>query len=251
MSGFAEGVVWDFRQNTILTQETRLLALLPQGGDRMNVRIMTLVLIAVVSVCAACQSNSSDVSQNGTLSANSLPALRHYPSVDAMVADAKSLCTAARVKVPGTYVFMNASGDLQAGDYEATGLWFVEQYVLVPPGPTPTPGVTPTPDKSQPVYFYYGTYTLKKHKESGCVFVTATQSGKPFKRASFNAAVIGRVLTTGKYVRGTYTNESGPLAIVINGLTATGGKGGAILAFPGGKRYDTASMKITGRISIP
>ena len=43
----------------------------------MNVRIMTLVLIAVVSICAACQSNSSVVPHNGTLSENSLPALRN------------------------------------------------------------------------------------------------------------------------------------------------------------------------------
>jgi hypothetical protein len=217
----------------------------------MNVRIMTLALVAVVTICAACQGNPSSAPQNASFSENSLPALKHYSSIDAMVAGAKSLCAAAPVKVPGSYVFMNGSGLVYTGHFEATGLWFVEQYMLETAGPTPTPGVTPTPDKSQPVYFYYGTYALKKHKETGCTFVTATQSGKPFKHAGFNAAVIGRALTSGKFVRGTYTNESGILTLVINRMTASGGNGSAILAFPGGKRYDTASIKITGRISIP
>jgi hypothetical protein len=218
----------------------------------MNVRIMTLVLVAVVSMCAACQSNSSFPSQNAALPGTSLPASRHYPSIDAMVADSRSLCGVAPVKAPGDYIFMNASGILGGGTFTATGLWFVEQYELGTPGPTPTPGVTPTPDKSQPMYFYYGSYELRKSKQSGCVFVTATQSGKPFKHAGFNAAVIARVVTSEKYVHGIYTNKSGILALTIHHVTATGGKGSAILtSVATSKKYDTASIQLTGRISIP
>jgi hypothetical protein len=216
----------------------------------MNGRIMTLVLIAVVSVCAACQSNSS-VAQSGTVADNSLPALKHYPSIDAMVADAKSLCKAAPVKVPGNYVFMNSSGELESGELIATGLWFVEQYELATPGPTPTPGVTPKPIKGQPLYFYYGTYKLAKSKESGCAFMTATQSGKDFKHAEFNATAIGSIVTKEPFVRGTYSSTEGLLALTIQHINRTGGKGGAILSMPGGKRYDTATITLTGRISIP
>jgi hypothetical protein len=195
------------------------------------------------------------VPQAGTLSPNSLPALKHYPSIDAMIGDSASICSAKPVKVPGDYVFMLASGNLTAGTFAtAGGDWFEEEYQLGTPAPhpTPTPGVTPTPSKGQRLYFYYGTYHLVKSNETGCAFLIATQSGKVFKGDTYNALGLGTVVTNVKYLRiGDSFKNSGTLTMTISHVTPTSGSGSATLLTGKGKPYDSATISLTGRISIP
>lgn len=223
----------------------------------MRLRSTALVLLAAIAVLVACHGTSNYVPQNGAISSDSDSAAvgNHL----GLPASTPNYCNVPFSHVPGNYVEMTGIGNLKGSTFTGTGEWFVFKYSLgtPPPHATPTPGVTPTPNKKEPLYYYYGNYTLKKEKQTGCAILLTTQNGKPLKGIKgkkFNALNVEDVLVSipkHKSLRLGLPTMAGTALISISGISATSGTGSADLHTNKGKAYDTAAIKILGRLAIP
>ncbi len=223
----------------------------------MRFRSTALVLLATVAVLVACHGTSNYVPQNGAISSDSIPAAvgNH---VELPAATTPNYCQVRFAHVPGKYVEMTSVGHLKGSTFNGTGEWFLSKYSLGTPSPheTPTPGVTPTPNKKEPLYYYYGNYTLKKEKQTGCAILVTTQSGKNFKGLKgkkFNAFNDEAVLVNVPKHKSLHSTPTmfGTAQVSISGISATSGTGTADLLTSMGKAYDTATIKILGRLAIP
>ena len=217
----------------------------------MKLRSTALILLFAVSVLVACRGTSFVPQTEGTLTDGSPVIIPNMPP-GFSTPDITNICAGIPfAHVPGSHILMFALGNLSGGNFSGTGLWFLESFKIGKPGPTPTPGVTPTPIRGTPVWIYYGKYTLKKKKETGCAFLEATKSGKPFKGSKGNAVSLGTVITNAKHLKVKITTTEGPVTITFTGVSATGGKGSAKLITPTGGAYDTATITLVGRILLP
>jgi hypothetical protein len=166
--------------------------------------------------------------------------------------DASKLkCPAPYSKVPGTYVVMSTFGTLKNGTFVSAkapfgGTWAQVAYTRATPGPTASPTTAPS---SPPEYVYYGSYTLQKKKQTGCATLFTTQSGKDFTDIPANALSGGAPLVKALNFN-LKVGVIGKLTEKITGVTATSGTGTAILTTSKGKPFDTATIKLVGRLAI-
>jgi hypothetical protein len=214
----------------------------------MKVRSMALVLLVALGVLVACHGASNYVPQNGVnLSDSTLQLDGHWrPAVRAMTSP---VCAhIPLVKVPGTYVFMFAFGNLSGKNYTGDGRWFLNDYV---PGGTP-PSRTPPPGKLK-AWLYYGSYTLKTSKQTGCAYLIASESHKPIvatKFGKFRGYSVGTPITHAKHWHVTATSTSGLVTMMVTLSSPTSGSGSAALTTETGTPYDTATITLIGRTAI-
>jgi hypothetical protein len=139
---------------------------------------------------------------------------------------------------------MVAFGNVAAGTFTSqTGIWVQSIYK---PGTMPTPSAIPSAKPGPPEFIYVGTYVMKKSKETGCAVLLTTQNGKPFKGETQNAFGVGSPLVKAKGVKISVIT-TGNLTMTITGLSASGGKGTAVLTTSANAPYDTATITLTGR----
>ena len=103
------------------------------------------------------------------------------------------------------------------------------------------------PPKPFTIYFYTGTYTTKKTKQTGCAILFYTTSGKPIDPGT-GAISANSPQFAYPYIDASASIASGSMTEKITGLSATGGHGTAILTSMKGKAYDTATITLTKRI---
>jgi hypothetical protein len=181
-----------------------------------------------------------------------------YDAVFSGIPDASQLCNAPDVKIPGSYLEMLTSGGVKGSTYTSAGalnIWFLVKYTKgTKPTPTPSPGTTATPTtgptpKPVDVYYYTGTYTTHKSKETGCAVLIVTKSGKPLSKGAGNGLGINTVQYADKYVN-TALSLSGVLSETVSSLSASGGHGSATLKTTKNKQYDTLTITLTKRIEV-
>jgi len=221
----------------------------------MRPRRIAPLLVLAAGVLVACQGTPSATPMGDASVAaptRVAPGLaQHWPAGETMP-DLATFCGGIKdSKIPGKYVFMISSGNLTGGSFDGKGTWFVFDYSLGTPGPTPTPGVSPSPIKGEPLYLYYGSYTLTKGNQSGCAFIAVTQSGKPLKSEKVNAFGVGTIIADVKYLRLELTSTEGIFSETVTGVTPTTGSGHLTLLTTKGKSYATGTITIVGRLSIP
>jgi hypothetical protein len=203
-----------------------------------------LVALAIASVLAGCGGLSGFAPTAGPAGIDTARA--SAPTQQQLVPDAnpKGTCTAPIYKVPGTYVGLVAFGNVAAGTFTSqTGLWVQSVYK---PGTMPTPSAIPSAKPGPPEFVYVGTYAMKKSKITGCAVLLTTQNGKPFKHSTQNAFGVGSPLVKAKGLSISPVT-TGNLTMTITGLSASGGKGSAILTTSAGAPYDTATITLTAR----
>jgi hypothetical protein len=215
----------------------------------MKRRSMTLAFLLAAAL-AACQGTSTYAPQAGPMSVSpavqlaraSVPA--PYDAVFSGIPDASQLCNAPDVKIPGSYLEMLTSGGVKGSTYTSAGalnIWFLVKY---------TKGTKPTPTpKPVDVYYYTGTYTTHKSKETGCAVLIVTKSGKPLSKGAGNGLGINTVQYADKYVN-TALSLSGVLSETVSSLSASGGHGSATLKTTKNKQYDTLTITLTKRIEV-
>lgn len=207
------------------------------------------LLVVIAALIAGCRGPADYVPSNigpdnGAPAGEGSPLLAHLDAT-------KLKCPAPLVKVPGTYVVMSATGTLKNGRFVSAanaygGIWSQVKYTAATPGPTASPTSLPS---VPPEYLYYGRYTLKKSRQTGCATLITTQSGKDFPGLSDNALADGAPVVRLKNVNlkiGTF----GKLAETITGITPTSGHGTAVLRTSKGAPFDTATITIVGRLSL-
>jgi hypothetical protein len=219
----------------------------------MKIRSMALVLLVALGVLVACHGTSTYVPQGGVnMSDATLPLDGHWPS-GVWAANTSQICAGVPYsKVGKTYTEIVAVGNLSGSTFMGEGSWFSEKYALGSPA-TPTPGHTPEPGKI-PAWAYYGSFTLKKHKETGCAIVIVTENGKPWifeKTEKFNADSGGFVIVNPKehwHISGM--TGFGFLTESLTITSSTSGGGQAMLKTETGQAYDTATITLVGRTPI-
>lgn len=161
-------------------------------------------------------------------------------------------CTAAKLGLPGDYTAFFSAGNVKSGKFTsiaAYSLWFTYKWIgAKPPTPSPSPSPTTTP-KPPAEYVYYGTYVLTKSKQQGCAYLLAYVSGKPPKGAHFNASEIGTPIFK-TYAKTTGAPVKTGKLIATASLTSTGGSGKVTL-MSGTTVYDTGTVTLTGRVTLP
>jgi hypothetical protein len=172
-------------------------------------------------------------------------------------------CESIVSKIPGTYAELIALGGTVTGTTFTSGsnslaLWTIAKFVRATPTPVPTPGKTPTPKPTsstiptappgQPLYFYFGTYQLKKYGQ-GCAFLIASVDGKIIKKQKSNAYAVDFPNFKG-LTKPVKPFSFGALKMTVN-LNPNGGKGSVVLLNPkGGANVDTGTMTLTQRIEV-
>jgi hypothetical protein len=242
----------------------------------MKLRNATFVFFVVALVaCSGGRLMPAFDSPTSSVSNKISPALaelsRLYPQFGEQLkslASTSATCTAPYAKLPGTYPEMLVfDGSVKGTTFTSVpdpGLtqWLLAKWVKGTPAPTPSPGSTPTPKTTptpvatappgQPLYFYLGSYTLKKYGQ-GCVFMLTSVNGKKIKKEKNDAFAIGTPLFKGNFALDQKVAiQSGPLTMTIRNLSATGGKGNVTLlnASGHGKNVDTGTVTLTGRIEL-
>lgn len=162
-------------------------------------------------------------------------------------------CNAPVVGVPGTYISWIAIGNVKMGTFKATQAaseYFVLKYAKATPPPSPSPTASPTTGPTPPpMYYYYGTYTLKRGK-GGCAYLLTTVNGKPFKGTKYNGTALGSPRVAAKYYNTTFVSY-GPMTMTVKHLSASGGRGSFVLLKSGGGTYNTGNVTFTGRVQYP
>lgn len=156
-------------------------------------------------------------------------------------------CTAHSVRVPGDYIVLVSVGTFHNGSYRSSGTfssWNDVAYTIGSVRPTPSPR-PPVPE-----YAYYGTYSLEKHRQSGCAYLFVTQSGQPFPGIGDNALSDGAPSIEAKHVRVKALSLRGPLTITLDNVSPGGGRGSMKLT-RGGAAYDSGTIVLTGRVAVP
>jgi hypothetical protein len=172
-------------------------------------------------------------------------------------------CTASFSKVPGKYAELVTVGTVKGTTFssgKSLAEWIVAKFVKATPAPTPTPGVTPTPKVTptpivtappgQPLYFYVGTYSLKKYG-TGCAYLITSVNGKTIHHLKGNGEGVGFPNFRGD-TQPVEPITQGPLNLTIKNLSSKGGNGTAVLlnAQKGGGIVDSGTVTLTGRIEI-
>lgn len=155
-------------------------------------------------------------------------------------------CTAPYAKVPGEYIVLESVGNFHNGRYASSAEFSSWTEVRYESGGT-RPTASPSPPA--PEYAYYGTYKLDKHKQAGCAFLFVTQSGQPFPGLTENALTSGAPIVKVHFHVKVLTQQ-GPLSVRFTKITASGGKGSMTLT-QGGVAYDTGTIDLVGRASVP
>jgi hypothetical protein len=213
----------------------------------MKIRSMALVLLTALGVLVACHGTSNYVPQGGTNLSDSTLSLDGDRLPDLPISQ---LCAHIPFsKVPGEYVVMTAFGNLSSSSFTGQGAWFIEDYK--PGGPAPSK--TPKPGKIA-AWLYYGSYSLKTSKQTGCAFFFASKSGKPIistmSGKSYNAESFAQVVVKLKHWHYAKQTGFGLLSAMITLSSATSGKGSAILTTETGQPYDTADITLVGRTIV-
>jgi hypothetical protein len=212
-----------------------------------------LVALTAAAVLVACQSNAS-FTPSSAVSGDAAPAslaLAAHATVPP--------CTAKQSTLPGAYVTMFMYGAVTKNNFGDSGFngWSEVNLVAGKTPPTPPPSATPPP-----MYVYYGTYALRKHKQAGCITLQTTVSGKPYFIATYgvvNAYSSGGPLIPKGYkvksviVQGQLDNVNKKHEFGIDGLKASGSKATFALgpAIPGNPNFDTVTVTFKGRVLIP
>lgn len=192
------------------------------------------VSVAALALFAACnngQQYAPAIGGTATQEAQSvsLPGSDDSARLFQVTPEAKVLCKAQKVRMPGEITLLAAAGEVRNGRFASSSkhddsVW-ATFYIEQSTSPTPTPAPSSAPLK--PYYVYYGSYTLK-NGSSGCALLLTTQHGEPIvKTSNFNAIMAGapRIL-----VNYTITEINAGFATITTGkLSAKGGTGTVIL----------------------
>ncbi|MBV8148169.1 MAG: hypothetical protein JO092_03665 [Candidatus Eremiobacteraeota bacterium] len=218
----------------------------------MKFRSMALVLLCAVAVLVACHGTSNYVPQDGMgLTDSMLPLDGHWPAGVPAAVTSQVCANIPFSKVPGKYIEMIATGNLSSSKFTGHGEWFLEDYKPGSPA-TPTPGATPKPGKV-PAWLYYGSYTLKTSKQTGCAILITSKSGKPIittNSGKFNGESAGIPVVHVKHWHIVTTTTFGLLSAMITLSSSTSGGGSATLTTETGQPYDTATITLVGRTLI-
>jgi hypothetical protein len=229
----------------------------------MKLRTTLLAFVCSAAVLAACQGGSTYAPATATMNDAAqgshfrAPLPAPFDKVSALQPDASG-CDAPNMKIPGNYISMAAFGNQKGTTFTSTAgilsTWTLSKYTKgtkPTPGPSnspttpPTTGPTPKPVQ---VFYYTGTYTTKKSKQTGCAILFVTKSHKPIIKGFGSGFGGGNPQFSQPYVNSTET-LFGSLSLTITGLSASGGHGNAVLKTMKGKAYDTATFTLTKRIS--
>lgn len=211
----------------------------------------SFLVVAMIAVLAACHANQSFIPN----SQQQMPGFGFGPRAGAA-------CTAPVYKpAAGPFVILVATGNVKRGTFSSKPgtetIWAeikIKKATKPTPQPSTGPSSVPSPTAvptSQPVYFYFGEYSLVKKKQTGCAFLFATQNGKPFTGSKTGALAVGiPQIKYPKYYKETIVAE-GPLSLKISKLSANGGNGVGILKLSNGSTFDTAHVTLTYRLAPP
>jgi hypothetical protein len=160
-------------------------------------------------------------------------------------------CKAPFQKIPGTYATMFSFDGKISGSTFTSGpksFWFAFKFVKGT-APTPTPSTGPTP-KPQLVYYYYGTYKLKKYG-TGCAILIASVNGKPLH--GFKPKTNVESLGTPQFKNGDGSElqftDTGKLVMSVKNLSANGGSGTLSLS-DGNGLADGGPVTFIGRATV-
>ncbi len=219
-----------------------------------------IVAIGVLASCNGIQSVPPIAQQSQTSTPGT--SMLHSLLPPGISPRASGACTAPHYKPKlGPFIIFIARGKVKHGKFKSepspSTLWVavtIKKAAKPTPPPTTSPSNPPSPTPppmNQPTYLYFGEYTLAKAKKTGCAYLFATQHGKPFTGSKYNSFAFGDPLIAfPKYYKEKVV-ASGPLSMKLSKLSASGGSGGAILKLQNGTTYDTATVKLTFRLSEP
>lgn len=210
---------------------------------------ISFLVIAAIAVLAACHGNQS------------FTPLAQQQQASARTPQSAAACNTPTYSARKPFVVFIAQGNVKHDDFKSkpgiSTLWFeikVKRAAAPTPSPSGSPSTAPSPTApptNQPLYLYFGQYTLAKTKQSGCLFLFATQSGKPFTGSKTGAFTDGAPrVKLPKYYKERLIAH-GPVNVAIGHLSATGGSGKATLLLTGGGTFDTANLKLTSRLAEP
>jgi hypothetical protein len=230
----------------------------------MKLRTTLLAFVCSAAVLAACQGGSTYAPATATMNDAAqgshfrAPLPAPFDKLSALQSDASD-CDAPDMKIPGDYISMAAFGSQKGSTFTSTAgvsFWMIQRYsrgtkptASPSAGPTASPTSGPTPKPVQ-VFFYTGTYTTQKTKQTGCAILFVTKNHKPIIKGLGSGIAGGNPQFSEPYIKtGKKPLTSGNLSLTITGLSASGGRGNAVLMTTQGKRYDTATFTLTKRIS--
>ncbi|HKE35798.1 MAG TPA: hypothetical protein VKB39_00100 [Candidatus Baltobacteraceae bacterium] len=229
----------------------------------MRRQTISFLVIAGIALLAACHGNQSftpvaqpqqDAARIGGATLPFIPS-----GIDPHVF---SGCTAPQYKPKaGPFIIFVANGNVKKDDFKSAPspftLWAaikIKKSTKPTPVPSgsPSPGSSPTPPPhDQPTYLYFGEYTLAKTKQTGCAYLFATQSGKPFTGSKYSGLAFGSpTIKYPKYYKQKVL-ATGPVILKYVSLSSSGGKGTATLKLNNGSTYDTAAVTFTYRLASP
>ena len=219
----------------------------------------TFAALALAAIASACQGGAgitpptSPTTSSNAATAPDLSAPLSRLGLGPAMPDRIPACKAPVVGVPGTYVSWISVGNVKRGTFKATkaaSQYVVLKYAKATPPPSPSPTASPTTGPTpEPMYYYYGTYTLKRGK-GGCAYLLTTVNGKPFKGTKFNGTGLGSPRVAAKYFATTFVTY-GPMTMTVKNLSAHGGKGSFVLLKSTGGTYNSGNVTFTGRVQYP
>jgi hypothetical protein len=231
----------------------------------MKLQATMVAFLFASAALAACQGGTTYAPQTGAPGDTSQGAMGRAPlpapfdRIASALPDAAGTCTAPDAKLPGNYISMLADGTAKGTTFTtATGgisSWSLDKYSKAAkpkPTPSPSPGTSPTPNpKTIEVWVYTGTYVTAKTKQTGCATVIASKSGRPLEPGIGSGIGTNSVQFSAPYWKtGNKPLATGLLSETVTGLSASGGKGTAVLTSSKGATYDTATITLTGRTLI-
>ena len=157
-------------------------------------------------------------------------------------------CTAKPLGVPGKYIGIFAAGTVSGKTFTSTfGQWSLLSFTKpAAASSAATPAPKPT---AAPVWFYVGTYTMAKTKQTGCVLFVG-QAVKP----KANADSTGGVFFAAPPLKTTKFSVTivglGLVSLKLTGLSPSGGRGTATLLTQQLKPYDTATIVLSKRTTL-
>jgi len=202
------------------------------------------MLVAAGAMLAACGGGAG-------INPGTQPAL---PAARAGVQPTTPPCSARSAALPGSFVVISAFGTVKAGQFvpdSSISGWVLETFKTVS---KPTPSPRPTAAPKVPVYYYYGTFTLQKRHQTGCMILATTQDGSrifDWFYGKFNAEAVGLPKIDARYYAVSEVSE-GTLSTDIANLSATGGGGSITLHSErsGAPVFDTGKIRFVGRILV-
>lgn len=145
-------------------------------------------------------------------------------------------CSAKSYQAPGKFTVLAALGAFSGSSFSGSGLSLWGTFT-VPKGYNKLP--TSAPNLHTQYTIYYGTYKLSSGFV-GCFYLAKIN----YKGVSFDGAVAA---WPNLHSYGTATSdEEGPLAISVKGISGKAGSGTLTLEDPAGKTVATGSVSIKG-----